>query len=246
MCGRVIQSSRSLRLAIVECLDLSDNRTGNTRPRYNAAPSQELLVIRENHKTGERSLDPIRWGLIPHWCSDPSGGRKPINAKAESVSRLPMFREAYALRRCIVPIDGFFEWKVIRGARAKQPFAIAMKDASVFGLAGLWENWKNPKTGQWERTFVIITAPSNDLVGQIHDRMPAILKPESYERWLGPESDPHDLLVTFPSEPMVMWPISTRVNSPDNDDPSLLDRTTGLSDVWSPIESEGISHKQSG
>ena len=108
MCGRVIQSSRSLRLAIVEGLDLSDNRTGNIRLRYNAAPSQELLVIRENHKTGERSLDPIRWGLIPHWCSDPSGGRKPINAKAESVSRLPMFREAYALRRCIVPIDGFF------------------------------------------------------------------------------------------------------------------------------------------
>ena len=121
-----------------------------------------------------------------------------------------------------------------------------MKDGSVFGLAGLWENWNNPKTGQWERTFVIITAPSNDLVGQIHDRMPAILKPESYERWLDPESDPYDLLVTYPSEPMVMWPKSTRVNSPDNDDPSLLDRTTGLSDVWSPIESEGISHKQSG
>ena len=135
-----------------------------------------------------------------HW-PDPRGGRKPINAKAESVSRLPMFREAYALRRCIVPIDGFFEWKAIRGARAKQPFAIAMKDGSVFGLAGLWENWKNSKTGQWERTFAIITVPSNDLVGQIHDRMPAILKPESYERWLGPETDPHDLLITYPSEP---------------------------------------------
>jgi putative SOS response-associated peptidase YedK len=85
-----------------------------------------------------------------------------------------------------------------------------MKDGSVFGLGGLWENWKNPTTGQWERSFAIITVPSNDLVGQIHDRMPAILKPESYERWLGPETDPHDLLITYPSGLMRMWPISTR------------------------------------
>jgi putative SOS response-associated peptidase YedK len=107
MYDRVIQSSRPLRLAIVEGLAVSDSRMGNIRPRYNAAPSQELLVIRQNQKTGERSLDPIKWGLIPHWCDDPKGGRRPINAKAESVSRLPMFREAYALRRCILPIDGF-------------------------------------------------------------------------------------------------------------------------------------------
>jgi putative SOS response-associated peptidase YedK len=92
MCGRVIQSSGPLRLAIVEGLDVSENRLGNVPRRYNAAPSQELLVIRENHETGERSLDLIKWGLIPHWCQDPKGGRKPINAKAESVSRLPMFR----------------------------------------------------------------------------------------------------------------------------------------------------------
>jgi putative SOS response-associated peptidase YedK len=138
MCGRVIQSSGPLRLAIVEGLDVSDRRMGNVRPRYNAAPSEELLVIRENHKTGERSLDLIKWGLIPHWCQDPKGGRKPINAKAESVSRLPTFRDAYAQRRCIVPVDGFFEWRAIKGARAKQPYAIAMKDGSPFGLAGLW------------------------------------------------------------------------------------------------------------
>ena len=173
MCGRIIQSSGPLRLAIVE--GLSDSRMGNVRPRYNAAPSQELLVIRQNHKTGERSLDLIKWGLIPYSCSDPRGGRKPINAKAESVSRLPTFRDAYARRRCIVPIDGFFEWRAIRGARAKQPYAIAMKDGSPFGLAGLWENWRNPNTGEWERSFAIITVPSNALVRQIHHRMPAIL-----------------------------------------------------------------------
>jgi putative SOS response-associated peptidase YedK len=190
MCGRVIQSSGPLRLAIVDGLNVSDSRMGNVRPRYNAAPSQELLIIRQNHKTGERSLDVIKWGLIPSSCSDPRGGRKPINAKAESVSRLPTFRDAYARRRCIVPVDGFFEWRAIRGARAKQPYAIAMKDGSPFGLAGLWENWHNPNTGEWERSFAIITVPSNTLVRQIHHRMPAILDPATYDRWLGSEPDP--------------------------------------------------------
>jgi putative SOS response-associated peptidase YedK len=109
MCGRIIQSSGPLRLAI-----------GSVRST---------------------------WGLTPHWCSDPSGGRKPINAKAESVARLPMFREAYAQRRCIVPVDGFFEWRAIKGARAKQPYAIAMKDGSPFGLAGLWEGSEDGRVG---------------------------------------------------------------------------------------------------
>jgi len=133
-----------------------------------------------------------------------------------------MFRDAYAQRRCIVPVDGFFEWRAIKGAGAKQPYAIAMNDSSPFGLAGLWENWRNPNTGEWERTFAIITMPSNQLVGQIHDRMPAILERAGYDRWLGLEPDPHNLLITYPSEPMTMWPISTRVNKPENDDPSLL------------------------
>ncbi len=118
MCGRVIQSSGPLRLAIVEGLNVSDSRLANVPRRYNAAPSQELFVIRQNHKTSERSLDLLKWGLIPYWCQDPKGGRRPINAKAESVAMLPMFKEAYARRRCIVPVDGFFEWRAIRGVRA--------------------------------------------------------------------------------------------------------------------------------
>jgi putative SOS response-associated peptidase YedK len=122
-----------------------------------------------------------------------------------------------------VPVDGFFEWRAGKGARAKQPYAIAMKGGSPFGLAGLWENWRNPNTGEWERTFAIITVPSNELVGQIHDRMPAILKPGSYERWLGLEPIRTSYSSRIP-EPMTMWPIS-RVNKPENDDPSLLDRT---------------------
>jgi putative SOS response-associated peptidase YedK len=142
------------------------------------------------------------------------------------------------LRRCVVPVDGFFEWRAMRGARGKQPYAIAMEDGSPFGLAGLWENWCNPNTGKWERTFAVITVPSNELVGQIHNRMPAILEPKSYGRWLGLEPDPYDLLITYPSEPMTMWPISTRVNKPENDDPSILDQAAELVDWQAPLASD--------
>ena len=116
MCGRVIQSSGPLRYAIVDGLNVRDSRVHNYPPRWNGAPSQELLVIRRNHKTGEISLDPLRWGLIPYWCKDPTGGRKPINAKCETVSTLPTFRDAYRLRRCILPVDGFYEVEGDQGA----------------------------------------------------------------------------------------------------------------------------------
>ena len=117
MCGRVIQSSAPIRYAIVDGMNVRDSRVHNYPPRWNAAPSQDLLVIRRNSQTGEVSLDPLQWGLIPYWCKDPKGGRKPINAKAETVARLPSFRDAYRRRRCIVPVDGFFEWKAIKSTR---------------------------------------------------------------------------------------------------------------------------------
>jgi len=128
MCGRVIQSSGPLRYAIVDGLDVRDSRLSNYPRRWNGAPNQDFLVIRQNHRTGERSLDLLRWGLIPNWCTDPKGGRKPINAKSETVARLPSFREAYLRRRCILPVDGFYEWKATKNG--KQPYAIAMKDRS--------------------------------------------------------------------------------------------------------------------
>ena len=120
-------------------------------------------------------------------------------------------------------MDGFFEWHAIKGAKKKQPFAIAMKDGSPFGLAGIWDNWRDPATDDWVRTFAIITLPANELLDQIHHRMPAILEANSYDWWLGPDPDPQDLLITYPSEPMTMWPISRRVNSPTNDDAALLE-----------------------
>jgi putative SOS response-associated peptidase YedK len=223
MCGRVIQSSGPLRYAIVDGMNVRDSRVHNYPPRWNGAPSQDLLVIRRNPKTGEVSLDPLRWGLIPYWCADPKGGRKPINAKCETMRDLSTFREAYRKRRCILPVDGFFEWKAIKGQKAKQPYAIAMKDGAPFGIAGIWENWKEPPSGEWIRTFAIITTDANALVAEIHDRMPVILPREGYARWLGEEADTRDLMRPFPAELMRIWPISTRVNKPENDDPSIIE-----------------------
>ena len=158
-----------------------------------------------------------------------TGGRKPINAKSETVARLPTFQEAYQKRRCILPVDGFYEWCETK--QGKLPYAIAMRDRSPFGIAALWENWQDPATREWVRTFVLLTTPSNDLVSRIHDRMPAILNSCGYARWLGLEPDPRDLLVPFPSEPMTIWPISRRVNSPDNDDEQILEQVSLAADI---------------
>jgi putative SOS response-associated peptidase YedK len=221
MCGRIIQASGLLRYALVDGLDLPDTRMTNFPPRFNGAPGQDLLVIRQNPKTAERSLDPIRWGFVPRWTAEPKPKARPINAKAEGIARSHVFSDAYAARRCIVPVDGFFEWRSIKGKR--QPYAIAMADRSPFGLAGVWDNWKDPASGEWLRTFAVITVPANALVATIHDRMPAILKPADYERWLGPDRDPRDALAPFPAEQMIMWPVSQRVNSWQNDDAALVE-----------------------
>lgn len=229
MCGRITQKSSPDELGLTIIMGTPDDprvqRSERAKaawaPRYNGAPGQEHWVIRQNHKTGERSLDRLWWGLIPYWSKEI--GRKPINAKAETVATLPMFRDAYKQRRCILPIDNFFEWKAIKGAKAKQPYAIAMKDGRPFGVAGIWENWKQPGTDEWVRTFAVVTCPANAMVGEIHDRMPVILSAAAYDRWLScVEPDPRDLLVPYSAELMVIWPISTRVNAVANDDADLL------------------------
>ena len=152
MCGRIIQASPPdlLALKIVNGLEDRDNRvpTGtNSPPRYNGAPSQQHWVIRRNPQTGECSLDLLQWGLLPNWCKDPKALR-PINAMAETVATKPYFREGYRKRRCIVPVDGFFEWMAVKGSKTKQPYAIAMRDRSPFGIAGVWENWRDPATAR--------------------------------------------------------------------------------------------------
>jgi putative SOS response-associated peptidase YedK len=219
MCGRVVQTSNP---EAIRKLFGAVAPAPNAPPRYNGAPSQGLMVLRRNPDTGERTLEILRWGLIPHWVKDAKGGRKPINARAETITSSPMFNSAYAKRRCLLPIDGFFEWKAIKSEKIKQPYAIAMKDRSPFALAGIWENWTKLDTGEEIRTFAVVTCDANSLVGQIHDRMPVIIAPEDYERWLGTETDPRELMRPFDAKPMTMWPISTRVNSPHNDDEAIL------------------------
>jgi putative SOS response-associated peptidase YedK len=222
MCGRITQKSnpKVLGLKIVTLVEpLSD-----ARPRYNGAPGQDHWVIRQHPETGASTLDRLSWGLIPRWVKDTKGGRKPINAKAETVLSLPSFRDAYKRRRCLLPVDNFFEWKANKGAKAKQPFAVAMRNAEPFALAAIWENWQQPDTGEWVRTFCVITTTANELIAEIHDRMPVIVPPESYDHWLSTlDPDPRGLLVPYPSGPMVKWPISTRVNKPANDDAAILD-----------------------
>jgi putative SOS response-associated peptidase YedK len=227
MCGRFTQSNKELPGIETVVLDERyDSRTGGALPpvRYNGAPSQDFWVVRRHPETGLYHRDRLIWGLIPSWCKDQNGGRKPINARGESIATLPSFRNAYAKRRALLPIDNFFEWRRIKGAGSKQPYAIGMKTGEPFALAAIWESWKHPGTREIIRTFCIITTEANELLAEIHDRMPVIIPREAYDRWLSPiEPDPRDLLVPYPADPMTMWPISTRVNSPKNDDPSILD-----------------------
>ena len=135
-----------------------------------------------------------------------------------------MFKYAYRYGRALMPIDGYFEWKAIRGEKTKQPYAIAMKTGEPFALAAIWDSWRDAK-GEEHRTFAVLTCPPNEMIATIHDRMPLILHPEDYTRWLSDlEPDPHDLLKPFPADLMTMWPISTKVNYPRNDTPDILDR----------------------
>jgi putative SOS response-associated peptidase YedK len=217
MCGRFTQLQPSL-----PGLDIELSGEEETRPRYNGAPSQDFWVIRQHPDTGRYHSDRLIWGLIPHWVKEADGGSKPINARCETVARLPSFRGAYAKRRCIVPVQNFFEWR--KKAPPKQPFAVGMKDGSPFGLAAIWENWKHPETEEYIRSFCILTCPANELIAEIHDRMPVILPENAFNRWLSPiETDPRDLLIPFPAGKMRLWPVSTQINSPRNDNISILD-----------------------
>jgi putative SOS response-associated peptidase YedK len=146
MCGRITQKSPpdQLRLTIVMGTP-DDPRVTKAKARYNGAPSQDLMVIRKHPKTGDNLQDLLRWGLIPNWIKEPHPKTKPINATAERAATAPMFRQAYAKRRCIVPVDNFFEWKAIKGG-PKQPYAIALQSGKPFGIAGIWEGWKHPQT----------------------------------------------------------------------------------------------------
>jgi putative SOS response-associated peptidase YedK len=191
-----------------------------------------LPVVRYDGKAGERSLDLLRWGLVPFWAKDLKVGFANINAKAEGIENKAAFREAFQRRRCLVPVDGFYEWKKTR--TGKQPYAIALSDRRLMALAGLWENWRST-AGEWVRSFAIITTTPNELCAELHNRMPVVLKPETWPVWLGEESADASallsLLAPFPSKEMTCWPVSARVGNVKNNDVTLIEPITGLSEV---------------
>jgi putative SOS response-associated peptidase YedK len=170
---------------------------------------------------------PNGWGSTGQCIGLPMSSetaRSGINAKTEGIENLPAFREAFQRRRCLVPVDNFYEWK--QTATGKQPYAIALADGGLMALAGLWENWRSP-AGEWVRSFAIITTAPNELCAELHNRMPAVLKPEAWSLWLGEEpADPDELkalLTPFPSEEMTCWPVSSRVGNVRNNDASLIE-----------------------
>lgn len=202
------------------------DRLANTFPRYNGAPRQQypIIVLSELEPRMQFGFVSARWGFIPRKERDPKGGRQPINARSEGVATNFVFRDAYRSKRALMPIDGFFEWKDIFGdGKNKQPYAVAMKDGGPFAIAAIYDVWRDPATGEDIRTFCVLTTEANAMMAKIHDRMPVILHEKDYQRWLGPETDPRDLLVPFPSELMTMWPIGRKVGNPRNDTADILD-----------------------
>jgi putative SOS response-associated peptidase YedK len=219
MCGRVAQRRDPNYYGSMLKVDWT-RAIPNAPPHYNGAPGQDYLIARSHPETKTITLDLIRWGLLPSWAKDRKMAWKLINARAETVATASAFKKAFEKRRCLVPVDAFFEWKKV--GKEKRPYMIAMKDGEAFTLAGLWENWKDADTGEWIRTFTIVTTEANELVAKLHDRMPVVIAPEDRERWLkGP--DPAGLLKPYPADRMTMWPVSPKLNSPKNDSPELLE-----------------------
>ena len=183
MCGRVRLSSDVSEIKLV--FSIPPHRpTPNFASSWNAAPTDQLPIVRFHARAGERSLDLARWGLVPFWSKDINVGFANINAKAEGIENRPAFREAFQRRRCLVPVDNFYEWK--KTGAGKQPYAVALADRGLMALAGLWENWRSP-AGEWIRSFAVVTCPPNELCAELHDRMPVVLGPETWPAWLGEE-----------------------------------------------------------
>ncbi len=192
------------------------------KARYNIAPGTQVLIVRQDQEHG-RIADLYRWGLMPGWAKDPATGNKLSNARGETVAEKPSFRNAFKRSRCLIPASGFYEWQSVRGR--KQPYYIYPKDRELFGLAGITGLWQDPD-GPVHACAIITTGP-NDLMKNIHDRMPVILRPEDYSTWLDPNNQAtaelKQLLKPCPAAAMAAHPVSPRVNTAKHDDPVLLE-----------------------
>jgi putative SOS response-associated peptidase YedK len=223
MCGRytLIANAEAIRLLFE--LPAFDERLAV--PRYNIAPTQPIVVVRHGH--AGRELIPVRWGLIPWWAKDPKTLPLMINARAEQLADKPAFRDAFKYRRCLVPASGFYEWQA-RGKGPKQPYYAHPEPSegpgSLIAFAGLWETWHSADGGEID-TATIVTTDANACLAPIHARMPVVLARQDFETWLAPDTPPAKaaaLLKPAPEDLFQLTPISTRVNSADNDDPTLL------------------------
>jgi putative SOS response-associated peptidase YedK len=220
MCGRFVQVEKPEFYA--EHFGASVIRAEALQQNYNVAPTDQVYAVAEHE--GDRVLTSFRWGLVPFWAKDVKIGSRSINARAETVATKPTFRASFAKRRCLIPADGFYEWQ--QKDKGKLPHYISSADRAPLALAGLWASWKDPETDERLLTCTIITGPPNALVEPIHDRMPVILPPDRWERWLDPDNEDTDelahMLSAYPAEGLAEHAVSTLVNSVRNNTADLI------------------------
>ena len=219
--------------AVARLFGVSELHAHDVEARYNIAPTQEVPIVRrspypaaEAGAEAPRELALARWGLVPFWAKDPSIGNRMINARGETVAGKPAFRNAFRKRRCLVPADGFFEWQ--KTPDGKQPWFIRDASGEPMALAGLWELWDPPEGGEPLASCTIVTTTANEFMRSLHDRMPVILDPAAQAAWLDPAAGKDDLeplLAPAPDGVLEAWPVSRRVNSPFNEDSSLVEPT---------------------
>jgi putative SOS response-associated peptidase YedK len=220
MCGRFTQERPASELAeIFGAEPLVDDPGAH----YNVAPTDEALVVVQ--RDDRRAVTAYRWGLIPHWATKAKVGSRMINARAETITVSPAFRDAFVRKRCIVPVESFYEWK--RDGAVRQPYRIVRRDGMPLALAGLWAGWREPDTGTVRRTFSIVTTTPNDAMAGLHDRMPVVLERETWDRWLDPRAaDPSELIgLLAPSEAdLDIHAVGRDVNDVRRDGPELIAR----------------------
>jgi putative SOS response-associated peptidase YedK len=221
MCGRFTQERPASELAeIFSAEPLTDDAGG----RYNVAPTDEAVVVVQ--REDRRAVTAYRWGLIPHWATDAKVASRMFNARAETLTRSPAFREAFRRRRCLVPVDSFYEWK--REGTIRQPYRVVRDDGRPLALAGLWAGWRDPATETVRRTFTIVTTTPNDALRDLHDRMPVVIPEGAWDRWLGPTpEDAGELLALLsPNDEvdLTIYPVVRDVNDVRRDGPGLIER----------------------
>ena len=219
MCGRFALATEKHILELL--FELDQLPDFELKPRYNIAPSQQVPIVRLSPADHRREMTELKWGLVPFWSKDESIGSRLINARAETASQKPAFRDAYQKRRLLVPASGFYERK--KEDSGKQPYYITGKESGLIALAGLWESWgKEPNMIE---TFTILTTEPNNLIAELHNRMPVIISPQDFQVWLDLETggeELKDLLKPYPDELLKAYPVSRLVNKPANDMPDLI------------------------